>query len=83
MIPPGLLAILVCPKTHQPLAPAGSELLQTVNARVAAGQARTAGGEIVREPVEDGLVRQDGRVLYPICKGLPILLVDEGIVLSS
>ena len=81
MIDKDLLQILACPETHQPLAEAGAELLARVNARIAAGQAQNKGGQAVAEKLEGGLVRQDGRIVYPIRDGIPVLLVDEGIPL--
>ena len=82
MIDPELLAILVCPDTHQPLALAGEELLERVNASVAAGELKNAGGASVTDAVEEGLVREDGKVLYPIRDSIPVLLIEEGIPLG-
>jgi uncharacterized protein YbaR (Trm112 family) len=77
-----LLAILACPETHQPLAEADAALLARANQRIAAGEAQNRGGTKVAEKLEAGLVRQDGKVLYPIRDGIPVLLVDEGIPVS-
>jgi uncharacterized protein YbaR (Trm112 family) len=74
-----LLSILACPETHQPLAEAGADLLQRVNADVARGSVKTRAGAAVKEAIEGGLVRQDGKILYPIRDGIPVLLIDEGI----
>jgi uncharacterized protein YbaR (Trm112 family) len=74
-----LLQILACPETHQSLAEAGSDLLKRINDRIAAGQAKNKGGAEVKEALEAGLVRQDGKILYPIRDGIPVLLIDEGI----
>ena len=30
----------------------------------------------------DALIREDGTVLYPVREGIPVLLVEEGIVLE-
>lgn len=82
-IDPELLEILVCPETKQPLAVAGAELLEDLNAAVAAGTTVTRGGEAVSEPVSEGLLREDGRVLYPIRQGIPIMLIDESIEIET
>lgn len=78
-IDPELLEILVCPETRQPLTVAGTELLERLNAAVANGSAVTRGGEAVPDPVTEGLLREDGRVLYPIRQDIPIMLIDESI----
>ena len=78
-IDPELLEILVCPETRQPLTVVGAELLEHLNAAVAEGKAATRDGEAVSEPVTEGLLRDDGRVLYPIRQGIPIMLIDESI----
>jgi len=78
-IDPELLEILVCPETKQPLTVAGEELLERLNASVADGAAVTRDGEAISQPVTEGLLREDGRVLYPIRQGIPIMLIDESI----
>ncbi len=83
MIHPELLKILVCPETRQPLHLAGGELLDRVNRSVRDGTLRNRGGDPVGEFVEAGLVREDGGVLYPVREDIPIMLVDEAILLDS
>jgi len=82
MIDKELLEILACPATYQPLAVASDEVVQALNARIAAGGVTNAGGAPVTEPLEGGLVRQDGAVVYPIRDRIPVLLVDEGIAVE-
>ena len=35
------------------------------------------------EAVAHGLVREDGRVLYPIRDGIPIMLIDDSIEIAT
>ena len=82
-IDPQLLDILVCPDSKQPVAMAGAEVLERLNAAVAAGSAVTLGGAAVADAVAEGLLREDGRILYPIRDGIPIMLIDESIDVSG
>lgn len=82
MIDKQLLEILVCPETHQPLRPAEEALLLSVNAAIEAGELVNRVGSPVSSILEDALVREDGRVLYPIREDIPIMLIDECIDLD-
>lgn len=77
-----LLDILVCPETKQPVAPASSEVLAAVNDKIGAGSLRNRGGDAVTERIEEGLVREDGRILYPVDDSIPVMLVEESIELG-
>ena len=78
-----LLEILVCPETKQRLHWAGKEILERVNRGIEEGYLRNQGGDRVRERIEEGLVREDGEVLYPVRDGIPVVLLDEAIRLAS
>ena len=82
MIDPGLLKILCCPETHQPVSEADAALVADLNTRIAAGAVKNRGGKSVSDKLDGGLVRQDRLVLYPIRNRIPIMLVDEAIPLS-
>lgn len=77
-----LLQILVCPETKQPVALASETLLQELNGRIRAGNVRNRGGDVVSVEVSSGLVREDGRVLYRIDSGIPVMLIEESIELA-
>lgn len=83
MVNPELLEILVCPETKQPLAVADAELLARVNQAVDGGGLRNQGGERVKKRIEEGLVREDGEVLYPVIDDIPVMLLDEAIRLDT
>jgi uncharacterized protein YbaR (Trm112 family) len=80
---PELLEILVCPESRQPVKPAPAELIAELAKQVEAGTLRNRGGEKVEQPITEGLVREDGRVLYPVDDGIPVMLIEESIELSA
>lgn len=83
MIDPELLNVLCCPETRQPLVFAEAGLVARLNQQVAAGQLSNRAGRLVEQPFDHGLVRADGKFLYPIREDIPVLLIDEAIPLSG
>ena len=57
----------------------GRERLDQLNAAVAAGYVRYADGAAVEAPLEEALVTTDGRTVYRIDDGIPVMLVDRAI----
>lgn len=80
-VDPDLIAILICPETKQPVAPATPAQLARVNDAVRAGNAYNRAGARVAKELAEALVREDGRVLYPVEEGIPVMLVEESIAL--
>jgi uncharacterized protein YbaR (Trm112 family) len=76
-----LIAILICPETKQPVAAATAAQLAAVNAAIRAGNAYNRAGARVEKELAEALVRQDGRALYPVEDGIPVMLVEESIAL--
>lgn len=83
MIDPTLLRLLCCPETHQPVALVERSVMVGLNAAIQAGRLRNRSGQLVREPAEGGLIREDRLLLYLIRHGIPILLMGEGIALDA
>lgn len=83
MLDAQLLAILACPETRRPLRLAEPALLAAVNEAIAAGRVTNRAGQVIHEPVEELLVREDGAVAYPVREEIPVLLIDEGIPLEG
>ena len=83
MVDPELLEILVCPETHQTVRPAEAEVLDRLNQAIRAGGVTNRGGGAVDDPVDEGLVREDDKILYPVREDIPIMLIDEAIELDK
>jgi uncharacterized protein YbaR (Trm112 family) len=80
-VSPELLEILVCPETKQPISVASEDVLAVVNEQIAAGTLRNRGGDPVSKAVSEGLVREDGKILYVVDDGIPVMLIEESIEL--
>ena len=82
LIDPGLLKILCCPETHQPVSEAAAVLVADLNGRVENGSLKNSAGKFVSDKLDGALVRADRRVAYPIRNRIPIMLVEEAIPLT-
>ena len=80
---PKLLEILVCPENKTPVRPAAPELVEELNQRIASQKLVNRAGLQVTERFEEGLIRADGKYLYPVRNGIPVMLIDEGIPLPT
>ena len=76
-----LLEILACPETKQPLSIASDEVLSKLNGSIQSGTLRTRGGVQVSKSIDEGLVREDGKILYIVDDGIPVMLIEESIEL--
>ena len=83
MIDQQLLDILACPETREPVSLADDSIIDSLNRKIEAGQLVNRAGEKVVEPISGGLVREDGRYLYAIRDGIPIMLVEQAIPLET
>ncbi len=78
-----LLSILCCPVTHKGLILARSELLTTVNNAISSGQLQNRDGQTLLEALQEALVTDDGKILYPVNDGIPVLLEGESVALDQ
>ena len=83
MIDPDLLSILCCPETHQDVRLAEPALIDKLNAQIPTGTLKNRAGQPVQEKIDAGLIRADGKFLYPVRKDIPVMLVDDAIPLTG
>ncbi len=78
-----LLSILCCPVTHKGLEIAKSDLLSKVNSAITAGSMENRDGQTLSKTFKEALVTDDGKILYPINDGIPVLLEGESVLLDQ
>ncbi len=78
-----LLTILRCPVSHKGLSVLKKGELERVNAAIDAGELVNNEGVRLAEPLVEALVTDDGKRLYPIADGIPVLLEDESISMEQ
>lgn len=78
-IDPELLAILCCPETKQPLTVADDSLVRRLNDQIREGKIKNRAEQVISDSLSGGLLRADGKILYPIIDDIPVLLIEEGI----
>ncbi len=74
-----LLDIICCPLTQLPLQLLDAERLKLMNQAITAGRVRNRGETAITRELREALVTRDGRLVYPIRDGIPILLEAEAI----
>ena len=74
-----LLEILCCPVSKTPLTRLGQEKLDKLNKAIAGNEALYIDGEKVTAPLQEGLITEDGKVIYAVQDNIPVLLEEKGI----
>lgn len=83
MIDQKFVDMLRSPIDGKPLEIAGNDCVQAVNQAIQRGEIRDRLDQCVSEPIEGGLVTQQGRWLFPIRVGIPSLVVEEAIQIET
>ncbi|MEM7454556.1 MAG: Trm112 family protein [Planctomycetota bacterium] len=80
---PDILQYVRCPVTKTQLRFADSEVVESLNSRIEAGQLVNRIGETVKAKLDGGLLNQDGSMLLPVRGGILTLVSDEAIELEQ
>ena len=78
-----LLSILCCPVSHKGLGVADKRLLTDVNTAIEAGKLHNRDGAPLSARLDEALVTDDGKMLYPVNDGIPVLLEGECVSLDQ
>ena len=74
-----LLTILRCPVSHKGLSMLKKDTLDQIKAAIQKGELKNREGELLSEPLAEALITDDGKRVYPIDDGIPVLLEGESI----
>jgi len=74
-----LLEILCCPVSKTPVRRMESGELERLNEAIAAGRVLHVDQSAVERKLEEGLITEDGKVIYVVESGIPIMLEERGI----
>jgi uncharacterized protein YbaR (Trm112 family) len=55
------------------------DTLEQINAAIQQGKLKNREGELLAEPLAEALITDDGKRVYPIDDGIPVLLEGESI----
>jgi uncharacterized protein YbaR (Trm112 family) len=81
MIDKELLDILACPEDKTPVKLADQATIDGLNTKIRQGSLKNRKGDAVSREIEAGLVRADGKFLYPVWDDIPVMLIEEAIPL--
>ena len=74
-----LLEILCCPVTKSPVIKMTPAQLKNLNAEIEKGEVHLVSGEVITEPLQEGLITQSSKTIYRVDDGIPVMLEDQGI----
>ena len=74
-----LLEILCDPVTKTPVQLLTQDQLTAINAGIAAKSVKNVEGNLVEEPLQEGLITTDGKSIFRIDNDIPIMLAEQAI----
>ena len=82
-VDPELVEILVCPDTKLNVDLAPAETVEKINLAIKENIVLNVDGQSVKESLQDGLLSEDDKIIYPIRDSIPVMLVGEGIPMDQ
>ena len=82
-VDPELVEILVCPDTKLNVDLAPAETVEKINLAIKENIVLNVDGQSVNDPLQDGLLREDDKIIYPIRDSIPVMLIGEGIPMDQ
>ncbi|MEL0178946.1 MAG: Trm112 family protein [Deltaproteobacteria bacterium] len=82
-VDPELVEILVCPDTKLNVDLAPAETVEKINLAIKESIVLNVDGQSVKEPLQDGLLREDDKIIYPVRDSIPVMLIGEGIPMEQ
>ena len=82
-VDPELVEILVCPDTKLNVDLAPAETVEKINLAIKESIVLNVDGQSVKEPLQDGLLREDDKTIYPVRDSIPVMLIGEGIPMEQ
>ena len=77
------MTILRCPVSHKGLSLMQKDKLARVNSAIDAGKLQNHTGSAVTVRLTEALITDDGKRIYPVDDGIPVLLEDESISMEQ
>lgn len=78
-----LLTILRCPVSHKGLSVLKKDKLARINTAIQAGDLVNHDGAKLADALDEALVTDDGKRVYPVADGIPVLLEGESISMEQ
>ena len=82
-VDPELVEILVCPNTKLNVDLAPAETVEKINLAIKENIVLNVDGQSVNAPLQDGLLREDDKIIYPVRDSIPVMLIGEGIPMEQ
>ena len=78
-----LLEILCCPVSKQPVAMLSGRQLDALKQAAVGGSVKHVDGSALEKAPEAGLLTRDGKLIYLIDDGIPVMLADQAVETSQ